>query len=369
MRHDRHDGLRRGSRQPDPRADRLRGRLHGAEDVRRHRLHDRRPHGVGGQRRGWPDDPLLQGGDRGSPRQARCATVRDARARAEGLAPGRCRVGLDEASAGALGYAERRFRPRVAAEGEEVSSSDADAYDRFMGRYSSPLAVPFADFAGLPLDSKVLDVGCGPGALTAELARRTGPGRVTAVDPSEEFVAALRNRQPGVQVIRAPAEDLPFEGGSFAATLAQLVVNVMDDPVAGLREMARVTRDGGVVAACVWDFTDGGPIGPFWDAARALDPEVATGSVCPGSRAGHLADLFRAAGIGDIVDGAVAVDVEHATFEDWWERFTLGVAPSGAHVAGLEPDRCAALRELCRERLPEPPFVVSAKAWVARGAA
>src|SRR5205823_8756980 len=159
---------------------------------------------------------------------------------------------------------ERRFRPRVAAEGEEVSLSDADAYDRFMGRYSGPLAVPFADFAGLPLDGRVLDVGCGPGALTAELARRAGPGRVTAVDPSEEFVAALRGRHPGVEVIRAPAEDLPFEGGCFDATLAQLVVNVMDDPVAGLREMARVTRDGGVVAACVWDFTDGGPIGPFW---------------------------------------------------------------------------------------------------------
>src|SRR5207247_3433858 len=84
-----------------------------------------------------------------------------------------------------------------------------------MGRYSRPLAVPFADFAGLPLDGRVLDVGCGPGALTAELARRAGPGRVTAVDPSEEFVAALRGRHPGVEVIRAPAEDLPFEGGCF----------------------------------------------------------------------------------------------------------------------------------------------------------
>src|SRR3954449_3110096 len=153
------------------------------------------------------------------------------------------------------------------------------------------------------------------------------------------------SRSPG----HPRAEDLPFEGGCFDATLAQLVVNVMDDPVAGLREMARVTRDGGVVAACVWDFTDGGPIGPFWDAAQAVDPELETGSVCPGSRAGHLADLFRAAGIGDIVDSAVTVDVEHATFEDWWEPFTLGVAPSGAHVAGLEPDRRTALRELCRE--------------------
>jgi SAM-dependent methyltransferase len=251
-----------------------------------------------------------------------------------------------------------------------VSLNDADVYDRFMGRFSRPLAVPFADFAGLPPGGRVLDVGCGPGALTAELVRRAGPKRVTAADPSDEFVVAVRARHPGVEVIRAPAEDLPFEGGRFDATLAQLVINVMDDPVAGLREMARVTRDGGVVAACVWDFTDGGPIGPFWHAAEALDPAVETGSVCPGSRAGHLADLFRAAGIGDVVDGAVAVDVEHATFEDWWEPFTLGaVAPSGAYVAGLEPDQRTSLRELCRERLPEPPFVISAKAWVARGAA
>src|ERR1043165_1256178 len=187
-----------------------------------------------------------------------------------------------------------------------MSLDEADAYDRFMGRFSRPLAAPFVNFAGLPLDGRVLDVGCGPGALTAELARRAGPGRVTAVDPSEEFVAALRGSHPGVEVIRAPAEDLPFEGGCFDATLAQLVVNVMEDPVAGLREMARVTRNGGVVAACVWDFPDGGAIGPFWDAPRALDPEVVTGSGCPGSRAAPLADRFRAAGIGDIVDSAVA---------------------------------------------------------------
>src|ERR1044072_2032601 len=156
------------------------------------------------------------------------------------------------------GRGQNASSPRVAAEGEEVSSSAADAYDRFMGRYSKPLAVPFADFAGLSLDGRILDVGCGPGALTAELARRAGPARVTAFAPSEEFVAALRGRHPGVQVIRAPAEDLPFEAGSFDATPAQLGVNVMADPAAGPHEMARVTREGGVVAACVWDFTDGG---------------------------------------------------------------------------------------------------------------
>ena len=236
-----------------------------------------------------------------------------------------------------------------------MSLSDADAYDRFMGRFSRPLAVPFADFAGLPLDGRVLDVGCGPGPLTAELARRARPGRVTAVDPSEEFVAALRGRHPGVQVIRAPAEDLPFEGGCFDATLAQLVVNVMDDPVAGLREMARVTRDGGVVAACVWDFTDGGPIGPFWDAAQALDPEVETGSVCPAA--------------GPATWPTSSARLESATSSTTPSRWTSstprsrtggsrcprsGVAPSGAHVARPRARSAhhGSSRELCRERLP-----------------
>src|SRR3954470_6558179 len=162
-----------------------------------------------------------------------------------------------------------------------------------MGRYSRPLAVPFADFAGPPLHGRILDVGCGPGALTAELARRAGPERVTAVDPSEEFVAALRGRHPEVQVMRAQAEDLPFEEGCFDATLAQLVVHFMDDPVAGLREMARVTRPGGVVAASVWDMAGArAPLTPFWRGARELEPGVDDESRLAGVREGHLAELF-----------------------------------------------------------------------------
>ena len=123
----------------------------------------------------------------------------------------------------------------------------AEAYDRFMGRYSAPLAPVFADFAGVADGQRVLDVGCGPGALTAELVRRLGPASVTAVDPSEPFVAAARERHPDVRVERASAEDLPFPDGTFDAALAQLVVHFMTDPVAGLHELARVTREKGVV--------------------------------------------------------------------------------------------------------------------------
>jgi SAM-dependent methyltransferase len=245
---------------------------------------------------------------------------------------------------------------------------DADAYDRFMGRYSEPLAPGFADIAGIERDLRVLDVGCGTGALTAELVRRLDPEHVTAADPSEQFVAALQERQPAVDVRRASAEELPFGDGTFDAALAQLVVHFMTDPVTGLREMARVTRTGGVVAACVWDHADGrGPLGVFWRAARDLDPGVHDESQLAGSRDGDLGRLFREAGLDDIEESALSVVVEHPTFDAWWEPYTLGVGPAGDLVASLDEGRRAALRDRCRELLPSAPFSLTALAWAARG--
>ena len=216
----------------------------------------------------------------------------------------------------------------------------------------------------------MLDVGCGPGALTAELVARLGADAVSAVDPSEPFVAAARERYPEVTVLRASAEELPFEPGAFDASLAQLVVHFMAEPVAGLREMARVTRPGGGVAACVWDHAgDQGPLSFFWDVARDVSAEVEDESRLAGAREGHLAELFTAAGLRDVEDDALTISVEHATFEDWWEPYTLGVGPAGAFVAGLDDERVEQLRESCRDRLPEPPFTQSATAWAARGRA
>jgi SAM-dependent methyltransferase len=243
----------------------------------------------------------------------------------------------------------------------------AEAYDRFMGRYSVHLSAQLADLAGIAAGQRVLDVGCGPGALTAELVRRVGAAAVAAADPSEPFVAAARERNPGVDVRRAAAESLPFEDDAFDAALAQLVVHFMRDPIAGLTEMARVTRAGGVVAACVWDHAGQGPHTLFWDAARELDPDVGGEAALAGARQGHLAQLFGDAGLREIEEDKLSISVAHPSFEEWWAPYTMGVGPAGAYVAGLDATRQATLRERCRSRLPSPPFVLTASAWAARG--
>ncbi len=254
------------------------------------------------------------------------------------------------------------FRPSLSFDVEP------DAYDRFIGRYSTLLAPQLADLAGVVAGQHVLDVGCGPGALTTELVRRLGADAVSAVDPSEPFVAAARERHPGVDVRLATAEQLPFADQEFDAALAQLVVHFMADPVAGLREMARVTRKNGAVAACVWDHAGGkGPLSLFWEAAHELDADVEDESNLAGAREGHLAELFAEAGLDAIQETSLSVSVEHPTFEEWWEPYTLGVGPAGAYAAGLDAEHQARLRQRCREMLPEAPFNLVAQAWAARG--
>jgi SAM-dependent methyltransferase len=246
----------------------------------------------------------------------------------------------------------------------------AESYDRFMGRYSVQLAPQLADYAEVQAGQQVVDVGCGPGALTTELVARLGAGAVTAADPSEPFVDAARERHPGVEVALAPAEDLPFADDAFDAALAQLVVHFMNDPVAGLSEMRRVTRAGGFVAVCVWDHAGHqSPLAPFWRAARELHPDAQGEAGLAGSHEGHLSELLTEAGCADVEETAHGVRVEHATFDEWWEPFTFGVGPAGAFVAGLDDGAAAELRERCRARLGDGPIAIAARAWAARGRA
>jgi SAM-dependent methyltransferase len=243
----------------------------------------------------------------------------------------------------------------------------AEAYARFMGRFSEPLAVRFVALAQVRAGQRALDVGCGPGALTAELVARLGADAVSAIDPSDPFVAAIRSRFPEVDVRSGSAEHLPFPDDRFDVSLAQLVVHFMADPVAGLSEMARVTRPGGLVAACVWDTAgDGGPLDTFWRAVRDIDPDAHDESRLAGAREGHLAELCEEAGLEGIEPTSLTVNVRFPTFDDWWEPFTLGVGPAGAHVERLEDGQRDSLRSRCEHLLPPAPFEIAASAWCVR---
>jgi SAM-dependent methyltransferase len=244
----------------------------------------------------------------------------------------------------------------------------AAAYGSFMGRFSEPLAPAFVEAAGVSAGQRVLDVGAGPGALTAVLVDLVGAERVAAIDPSQSFVAALRDRLPGVDARAGSAEDLPWEDASFDVALAQLVVHFMRDPVAGLREMGRVTRPGGTVSACVWDHAGGGgPLSVFWDAVHELDPLAGGERGLAGAHEGHLAELFTEAGLVDVGSGVLSVDVAFADLDEWWQPFTYGVGPAGAYVADLDEVGREALKSECARRLPAGAFTLTASAWLATG--
>jgi SAM-dependent methyltransferase len=246
-----------------------------------------------------------------------------------------------------------------------------DAYDRFMGRYSvrlAPALIGFADIAG---DASVVDVGCGPGALTRALADLLDPRRVAAIDPSDQLVAVCTQRVPGADVRVGSAESLPWSNDRFDAALSQLVVNFMSDADAGVAEMRRVVRPGGTVGSCTWDYSDGMTmLRTFWEAALALDPDAPDEArTMAFQRPADLRDLWLRVGLKEVETAPLTVTATYADFDDFWEPFTLGVGPGGAYCASLSEDARASLREECRRRLGNPgeSFTLTARAWGVKG--
>ena len=253
-----------------------------------------------------------------------------------------------------------------------MSSAPAEDYGRYIGRYSEQLARQLPLTVGVREGQRVLDVGCGPGALTASLVELIGADHVSAVDPSPAYVAACGQRSPGVDVRAGVAEGLPFADGTFDATLSQLVVNLMEDPPEGVREMARVTRPGGTVAALVWA-PDGMPLlVRSWEAAAGGAPEAVaaigeTGKV--GLSEAQLVGLWKGSGLVDVSSGRLTATAAYDGFDDLWGPIEAGVGRSGAVCQSLDPDRRQALRYEFHRRLGSPagPFELTAVAWWVKG--
>jgi ubiquinone/menaquinone biosynthesis C-methylase UbiE len=248
-----------------------------------------------------------------------------------------------------------------------------DKYDRFMGRYSRELAPRFIEFAGVDSGMAVVDVGCGPGALTERLLERNGAENVAAADPSEPFVAAATERAPGADIRLAAAEELPWEDDSFDAALSQLVVNFMRDADTGVSEMRRVVRPGGVVAACTWSYGhDMEMLRSFWDAARRLDSGAPDeGSTMRYRDVEELVELWQRVGLSEVESDHLRVETSYTGFDDLWEPFTFGVGPAGAYLAKLSPEQRKQVRMELIKGLGEPSgsFTLSATACAVRGSA
>jgi SAM-dependent methyltransferase len=244
-----------------------------------------------------------------------------------------------------------------------------DAYDRFMGRYSRELAPVFADFAGIEAGQRVLDVGCGSGVLTEELARRVGAEHVAGADPSP-LLEACAQRVPGADLKTASAESLPWPEDSFDAALAQLVVHFMSVPTLGAAEMRRVTRPDGVAAACTWDFDGGMPLlGLFWQSVRAFDAEADADSATTPFGQRELEALWQDSGLGGVESAGLDVSTRYEDFDELWGSFLLGAGPAGQHALSLSSERQTAVREEYFRRLGEPDgsFTLDARAWAVRG--
>jgi SAM-dependent methyltransferase len=248
-------------------------------------------------------------------------------------------------------------------------AAPARHYDRFMGRYAPTLSVRLADLAGVTPGMRVLDVGCGPGAGTSELCRRVGAENVAAIDPAAQFVDACRDRHPGADVRQGVAEELPWPDGAFDAALSSLVVAFMSDPDRGIREMTRVTRPGGTVAACMWDIAGGGMtmLRIFWQAVRHIEPGAEGERRLAGTGEGDLVARFTRAGLDDVTGGTLTASADYSGFDDFWEPFTFAVGPAGQHLASLSDADRARVQTACRAELPDGPFSLEARAWCARG--
>jgi SAM-dependent methyltransferase len=245
----------------------------------------------------------------------------------------------------------------------DVSGS---AYDRFMGRYAQELASPFADFAEVR-EGHVLDVGCGTGVLTEELARRVGATSVAAVDPSP-MVDACRARVPGADVRTGAAEALPWPEATFDAALAQLVLHFLDDPRAGLAEMGRVVRPGGVVAGSTWNFPQMPLVRTFWEVARALVPEAPV-ETQQFETLEELEALGRDAGLEEVEAAPIDISRRYESFAELWGSFELGAGPAGHYCASLPAETRGSLRDEYYVRIGEPQgaFNLPAQAWAVRG--
>jgi len=244
-----------------------------------------------------------------------------------------------------------------------------------MGRWSAHLAPLFLDFAGLVDGESVLDVGSGTGNLALTVHARAPHAQVVGIDPSPGYVEFARSRTtaPNVRFEQSAAGALPFADRFFDRALCQLVFNFIPDGPQALRELRRVTRPGGVIAAVLWRLGGGmRMMDAFWEAAGADSENTGRfGERATAYTKEEVAALWNEAGLRDVTSADLVLPIEFASFDDYWLPFLLGQGPAGAYAISLSPDEQAAVRERLRTIVlgsrPDGPIALPAHAFAVRG--
>ena len=253
----------------------------------------------------------------------------------------------------------------------------AEAYDRFMGRWSRRVAPLLLSFAGVPDSGRILEIGSGIGTLAFELAKRAGGVHVTGIDLSAEFVAyaVSKNLFPDRASFHVgDAQQLSFTDATFVATISSLVFNFIPDPKKALRELRRVTQPGGRISAAVWDYGERMlMLRTFWDAAAKADAgaEKLHEKHMPLCRAGELSQLWRDAGLESVHEQPLDISMRFDSFSDYWEPFLEGQGPAGAYLRTVDSDRLQIIRSAVKRQLSisleREAFTLPARVWAVRG--
>lgn len=253
---------------------------------------------------------------------------------------------------------------------------DAAAYDRFMGRWSRLLAEQFVLWLAVPPGSTWLEIGCGTGSLTSAICEHANPRRVTACDTSPDFVEFCRGHisYPDLRVVVASTDALPAHDAGYDVVASSLVLNFLPDPVKALQLMRDACAHDGIVATCVWDYSEGMEfLRRFWDAAVALDSHAHRfheGVRFPLCNPAALRSAFAAAGLQSVVVTPLTVPTHFGSFDDYWEPIVDGPGPAPTYVSTLSASHRRALADRLRAEVvdsPDDPIRLTARAWAVKG--
>lgn len=255
--------------------------------------------------------------------------------------------------------------------------TNASAYDLFMGRWSRLAAPLLVEFAKLPDNGRVLDVGCGTGALTFTIAELRPYCNVIGIDASKDYIdyAKSRGDSARVRLEVGDAQSLPFPDATFDSSLSLLALNFVPNAQTAVNEMARVTKPGGQVVAAVWDYSGRMEmLRTFWDAAVALDTDAGKLDErnMPLCHTGELSALWASAGL-SVHEQSIEIKMNFKSFQDYWEPFLLGQGPAGAYVRQIGQERALILRKEVKRLLglqdETTPFTLYGRVWAVRGSA